>query len=274
MPYDRRLYLGAAAYYARGRPPYSADLAATLRRELGLDGAGRLLDVGCGPGTLTVELAGLFEAAVGVDPDAAMLAEAAAQAAARGVGGIEWVRAVAEEIATLRLGRFRVITFGQSFHWTEREAVAEAAYDLLLPGGSLVLVDHTVTGRPRPPSAGYPPMPHGQVRQLVEHYLGPVRRDGTGPAAPPADRHADALARTRFGPPRTVFAPGRADLVRDIDSVVANYHSMSWAAPHMFGDDFDRYETQLRALLRRHAPDGRWWDWPGDTELTIATRPT
>jgi ubiquinone/menaquinone biosynthesis C-methylase UbiE len=36
----------------------------------------RLLDVGCGPGVLAVRLAGLFEAVVGLDPDADMLTEA------------------------------------------------------------------------------------------------------------------------------------------------------------------------------------------------------
>ena len=52
--------------------------------ELGLDGSGRLLDGGCGPGILTVRLAYLFEEAVGLDPDAAMLAEGRRVADGRG----------------------------------------------------------------------------------------------------------------------------------------------------------------------------------------------
>jgi cyclopropane fatty-acyl-phospholipid synthase-like methyltransferase len=39
-----------------------------LAEDLGLDGSGRLLDVGCGPGVLAVRLAHLFEDAVGLDP--------------------------------------------------------------------------------------------------------------------------------------------------------------------------------------------------------------
>ena len=54
-PYDPTLYLGAAAHYTPGRPPYSRELAATLATEAGLDGSGRLLDFGCGPGSLTVD---------------------------------------------------------------------------------------------------------------------------------------------------------------------------------------------------------------------------
>jgi SAM-dependent methyltransferase len=58
-----------------GRPAYSPELEAVLAREAGLDGSGRLLDVGCGPGVLAVRLAHLFGQAVGLDPDADMLAE-------------------------------------------------------------------------------------------------------------------------------------------------------------------------------------------------------
>jgi precorrin-6B methylase 2 len=61
MDYDPTQYLGSARHYLAGRPPYSAELAAVLAAELELDGTGRLLDVGSGPGVLAVQLAGLFE---------------------------------------------------------------------------------------------------------------------------------------------------------------------------------------------------------------------
>lgn len=49
--WDESLYAGSAAHYGVGRMPYSPSLADAIRRELGLDGTGRLLDVGCGPGS-------------------------------------------------------------------------------------------------------------------------------------------------------------------------------------------------------------------------------
>lgn len=273
VPYDPTLYRGAAEYYARGRPAYSAFLESTLEAELGLDGSGRLLDVGCGPGVIAIRLAGCFDEAIGLDPDADMLDAAARRAHDAGVENIGWVRAVAEDIPELDLGTFRLVTFGQSFQWTDRERVAEAVYDILEPDGELALITHAHEGRPQPSGPGLPEIPHDEIHALVRRYLGPRRRAGQGFRSEPTDRYEDALARTRFGPPRRIFAAGRPDIVRDIDSVVAGFLSMSFAAPHLFGDERDAFEADLRALLAARSPTGRFWDWPGDTEVLLARKP-
>src|ERR1700739_696757 len=96
--YDPTIYKGAAAHYRYGRPPYSPRLEKVLAEELDLDGTGRLLDGGCGPGILTVRLAHLFDEAVGLDPDAAMLAEGERVARERGIENIRWVQALAEDL--------------------------------------------------------------------------------------------------------------------------------------------------------------------------------
>jgi SAM-dependent methyltransferase len=241
--------------------------------ECGLDGTGRLLDVGCGPGVLAVELAPLFTETLGLDPDADMLDEAAKHAARAGVTDIGWVQGLAEEIPALDLGMFQLVTFGQSFHRTDRERVAEEVYELLEPGGCIALVAPTVEGRPKPPGPGHPEIPHDAIRALIDEYLGPERRAGHGLAPPPVDRYEDALGRTRFGKPKHVFAPGRPDIVQDVDGVLANYLSMSFAAPHLFGDRLELFEADLRQMLNVRSPSRLFWDWPGDTEVVIATKP-
>jgi ubiquinone/menaquinone biosynthesis C-methylase UbiE len=144
MSYDPMIYQGAAEHYRDGRPAYSPQLEAVLTEELDLDGSGRLLDGGCGPGILTVRLAHLFEEAVGLDPDPAMLAAGRRVARERGVTNIRWVRALAEDLPGAAPGPYRLVTFGQSFHWTDEVRVAEAVYDMLEPGGALALIVHTV----------------------------------------------------------------------------------------------------------------------------------
>ena len=272
VDYDPTQYLGAAPYYLRGRPAYSADLASVLADELGLDGTGNLVDVGSGPGTVGVQLARLFDHVTLVEPDPGMLAEARSHAAAAGLSSVEFIRATAEELPELGLGPLRVVTFGQSFHRTNRLVVAEAVYQLLEPGGSLVLISHDPT-RPAPPApAGTSPIPHEQIRELITTFLNSELRSGNRLVADySVERFEHTLPRTSFGTSRTVFAPGRPDIIRDADGVLAGCLSMSYAAPHLFGPRLDEFITALRELLQRHSPTGRFWDWPGDTEILIAT---
>jgi SAM-dependent methyltransferase len=271
--YDPTLYEGAAAHYRYGRPPYSPQLEEVLTGELGLDGSGRLLDGGCGPGILTIRLAHLFEGVVGLDPDAAMLAEGRRVADERGVANIRWVQAVAEDLPDAAPGPYRLVTFGQSLHWTDEVRVAEAVYDLLEAGGALALVVHTVEGRPEPPSPGPPRIPHDEIEALVEKYLGTTRRAGQGVSPVRTHRFEDVLVRTRFGAPRSIFVPGIPDLLRDSESVLSGYFSLSISAPHLYGDRADDFAIEVRELLAERSPDGVFWDWPGDTEVVLARKP-
>jgi SAM-dependent methyltransferase len=273
VPYDPTIFLGAAAHYRYGRPPYSPGLEALLAREAGLDGGGRLLDVGCGPGVLTVRLAHLFQQAVGLDPDTDMLAEARRAAGQSGITDIRWVQGLAEDLPAVAPGPYRLVTFGQSFHWTAGQSVAETVYDMLEPGGALALIVHTVAGRPRPPDPGVPPIPHDEIKALLKKYLGSTRRAGQGTAAERTHRFEDVLPRTRFGVPRQFFVPGIPDLLRDSESVLSGYFSLSFSAPHLFGDRLDDFAAEVRALLASRSAEGIFWDWPGDTEVVMARKP-
>src|SRR6266511_5253881 len=207
--YDPTIYRGSAAYYARGRPPYSRALVTTLVAEVGLDGSSRLLDVGCGPGVLTIAFADHVAEAIGLDPDAEMLAEGARRAVHGGIANIRWLQALAEDIPTLDLGRFRLVTFGQSFHWTDRERVAEAVYDMLEPSGPLALIAHVHEGRPRPSGPGQPPIPYRALSGLEHRHLigqvGEAARAGFRAASAAAPCHTREVQRA--GAPRV---PGAA----------------------------------------------------------------
>jgi SAM-dependent methyltransferase len=270
VPYDPTIYLGSAAHYRYGRPPYSPGLEAVLTDEAGLDGTGRLLDAGCGPGVLTTRLAHLFEQAVGLDPDAGMLAEGRRAAGEQGIKNIRWIQGLAEDLPAVAPGPYKLVTFGQSFHWTDERHVAETVYDMLEPGGTLALIVHTVTGRPRPADPGVPPIPHDEIKALVAGYLGATRRVGQGTAPERTHRFEDVLARTRFGVPRQLFVPGLPDLLRDSESVLAGYLSLATSAPHLFGDRLDDFAGEVRALLASRSAEGLFWDWPGDTEVVMA----
>lgn len=235
--WDPSLYAGSARYYARGRAAYPPELAAAFAAELGLDGSGRLLDVGCGPGSLTLLLAGSFEEAAGLDADGDMLAEAGRLAAAAGIGNCRWVHRRAEELPA-GLGRFRLITFAQSFHWFDRPRVAAAARGMLAPGGVCAHV-HASTHEEVDPA----------IAELVRAYLGPVRRAGQGllPGGT-AGGEAEIYRAAGFHGPQRFDVPGRV-VTRTADEVVAGVFSLSSSAPHLFGDRRAEFEAELRQLL-------------------------
>ena len=66
---------------------------------------------------------------------------------------------------------------------------------------------------------------------------------------------------------------GRDDLMRDVDEVVSGSMSMSYSAPHLFGERLRSFTDEVRRLLTERSPSGEFWDWPGDTAITIARKP-
>ncbi|MEV8347391.1 class I SAM-dependent methyltransferase [Streptomyces niveus] len=271
--WDSTLFRGSAAHYERGRLPYAPGLARTLAAVLGLDGRGRLLDVGCGPGIVTLAMAPYVAEVIGVDPDEDMLAQAARQAGLRGVDNARWVAARAEELPA-GLGEFRAVVFAQSFHWTDRDETAAVVREMLVPGGAFVHVADLK--EPPAPAAPLPrpAPPYERIGELVRRYLGPVRRAGQGTLVNGTPGREDlVLARAGFVDFERHVVPAGDVVDRPADSVVAWVFSRSDSAPHLFGGRRADFERELRALLREAAPDGRFAEYLPPTEIMIWRRP-
>jgi SAM-dependent methyltransferase len=261
--WDESLFAGAARYYEQGRLPYAPGLADAFARSLALDGQGRLLDVGCGPGTVALRLAPLFEAVVGLDPDPEMLAYASRAAAERGIGNATWVRQRAEALPA-GLGSFRVVTFAASFHWMDRPRVASAVATMLDPGGAVVQVDAPGYRIDEPSaetpqgSLPFPPPPDDALDQLRRQYLGSDRRAGHGIRNTSPDGEDGVFQQAGFLPADTVTVPDQRAVERTIDDIVAAVFSTSSTAPHLFGDRQEDYERDLREILTQASPSGRF----------------
>lgn len=256
--WDETLYAGSAGHYGVGRMPYPPGLVDAAAAELRLDGRGRLLDVGCGPGSLTLLLAPSFAAAVGVDADPDMLAEARRRARGTGVP-IAWRHLRAEELPA-ELGTFRVATFAQSFHWMDQPLVARRVRAMLEPDGAWVHV-HTTTHRgvAGDEALPFPRPPWARIDDLVGRYLGPVRRAGRG-SLPTGARSGEeeVMRRTGFHGPTRIGLAGGLIVERGVDEVTAAVFSLSSSAPHLFGGRLPAFATDLRALLAEHSARGRF----------------
>jgi SAM-dependent methyltransferase len=258
--WDSSLYAGSAGYYAVGRVAYPVQLADTLVAALRLDGSGRLLDVGCGPGSLTLLLAPHFAEAIGVDADADMLAEAARLAEELQLRNVSWQQLRAEDLPA-DLPHVRVATFAQSFHWMDRPRVAAAVRSMLEPGGSLVHVHATThQGVDSDLALPHPRPPREAITELVQRYLGPQRRAGRGVLTTGTPGGEDAIYRAAgfHGPDRLTVAGWFVQ--RTAEEVAASVYSLSGSAPHLFGDQLDAFDAELTQLLTETSADGLYSD--------------
>jgi SAM-dependent methyltransferase len=227
--WDPTLYEGSAQFYARGRMPYPEALADALRDELALDGTGRLLDVGCGTGKLTVVLAPLFAEVIGIDADTAMVAEATRRSPANAT----FRRLRAEELPA-DLGVFDVVAFAQSFHWMQQMDVARTVRAMLRPGGAFVNVGATT-------HEGDGDVPRAEIEALIRRYLG--ERPSTR-----SDERRN-LGAVGFEGPTEIDVPRDEVIERGEDDVVASVFSLSYASPERLGERRAAFERDLRALL-------------------------
>jgi SAM-dependent methyltransferase len=256
--WDESVFEGTAAHYRAGRNPYASGLADAFADALHLDGRGRLLDVGCGPGSVTLLLAPHFAQVVGVDADPGMIAEAERAADETGIDHATWRRLRAEELPG-GLGTFRVVTFAQSFHWMDRPRVAAAVRGMVEPDGAVVQVDQWH----RPPAelrrAGpHPRIPEEAIDELRVRWLGPDRRAGQGFRNTSPSDEDEIFQAAGFASEVDVIVPDERMLERTADEVVAWVLSTSSTAPHLFGDRLADFERDLRAVLAKASPDGRF----------------
>lgn len=224
-------------------------MLARIRTAFGLDGTGRLLDLGCGTGELARPLHADFEEVVGVDSSPEMLAEAGRQSVQAGVTNIRWLCMPAEEI-TDRLGRFSLVTLGNSFHWMRRGEVLDKVYDLLEPGGGVAIVGN---------SCGiWEGVDQWErvAREVVVRWLGPQRRTRAGTFHDEVGAEKVVLARSRF----VGMEVNEHHWARpvDIDTILGELYSTSFANHALLGDKGDAFEADLRRSLLALKPSGQF----------------
>lgn len=119
------------------------DRRAALRAFIGLTPEDELLDVACGPGSLALDLAPHIARATGYDITPAMLDQARAAQAERGIANVEWVLGDAAGLP-FPDAAFSVVGSSAAFHHFEqpRQILAEMMR-VCRPGGRVVVLDVT-----------------------------------------------------------------------------------------------------------------------------------
>src|SRR5215471_3440457 len=128
-----------AAEYDRHRPAYPDELIDQACRIAGLGTGDAVLEVGCGSGQLTRSLAGRGLRMTAVEPGTNLLSLARRNLA--GAVEVEFVNDRFED-ARLPRERFLAVFSASAFHWVDPEVSWQKAADVLVPGGTLALVQY------------------------------------------------------------------------------------------------------------------------------------
>jgi ubiquinone/menaquinone biosynthesis C-methylase UbiE len=249
------VFTECAPYY-KFRAPYAPEAFANIQTSFGLTDASRALDLGCGPGTVSIPLARIVGSVVAIDPCVEMIEEGRQFAEGAGCGNVQW-RCMKAEDVTDELGQFDVVTMGQSFHWMQRDLVLERVARLIKPGGGLVVIN---PGRRRPQES-WEPLAH----DVLTRYVVPQERH---PCKSPELPHEPALLRSAFFAKFTTKEYAM-DFERDIASIVGYVYSMSTSPKSAFGARDEEFEGELSDALRKINPSGIFKERV-ETELMVA----
>src|SRR5260370_10838402 len=141
-----RVFDEIAAEYDRRRPTYPDELVDQACRVAGIGSGDHVLEVGCGSGQLTRGLAARGLHVTALEPGKSLIA--LARQNLEGAGEVEFVNAQFED-ALLPREQFQAVFSASAFHWVDPKVSWQEAADVLVPGGTLALVQYCGLEEPR-----------------------------------------------------------------------------------------------------------------------------
>ena len=234
-------FQGAAHHYAAHRPCVPGEVVARMSvPSLDSTAFSALLDMGCGTGLSTPERSPRSSRGPSRStPDPAMLAEAPP---ARQPEGFERRMAAArgDRDATPNRGPLRLAVACRSFHWMNQRRLLGTLRGILEPGGGIAIIGDGSFW------TGTDPW-QTTVREVIQRFLGPDRRAGSGTYTPPAEPYPALLASTGFTDVQFTQIP--VTRTWDVEHILGYLYSTSFSARHLYTDRLQQFEATLRADL-------------------------
>lgn len=235
--FSRDAYVGTAGYYSLYRLPYPDTLIEQLRLQAKITGRGRLVDLGCGPGRLSLPLSRYFARVTAVDIEREMVREGQKKARERGIGNIRWQvsRAESFQVASRTV---ELVTIGEAFHRFDQRVVAERARRWLKPGCCIALIWQNHPWQGRDPW-------HQAIRETM-HRWAPSQASSEVPL-PKILPFEEVLIEAGFGEvERREFVVGH---VWTIEELIGFFYSTSILSKRTLGAKAAEFELDLRARL-------------------------
>jgi SAM-dependent methyltransferase len=226
----------ASGHYVLGRPGYPATFVRRVVEAAGLHRRHRLLDLGCGPGTVAIGFAPHVGSVLAVDPEPGMLAEARAAVARAGV------KVEVLEGSSLTLGpawgRFQAVTMGRSFHWMDRAETLRRLDPMIDRGGAVILLGENQTATDAPSLRAW--------QEIIDRYAAgdPGRAEVKSPDYPP---HQGMLRASAFSALEEVKE--LEERTTGVEDLVHRAYSISSTTEKRLGTRAAAMAEEIRAAL-------------------------
>ncbi|MFA5358737.1 MAG: class I SAM-dependent methyltransferase [Patescibacteria group bacterium] len=244
------LFKSAAKGYTKYRGEYPKEVIEKIIAKLNLDGSGRLLDIGCGDGTLTFALSKYFKEVVAVDISIEMINEGKKRAKALGVNNINWIVKSANSLND-DIGRFDCITIAKALHWFDIEKVLSLSHKILKHNSAIVILGGKSIWNYAPTEW------EKKIIEIIKKYLGPERMTINGKFLVSQKPYEGYLKEAGFKNIK-VFGYTTPKGPKTVDEVLAEQFSTSYAAKELFGNRLINFEQELKNELLKIRPDNKF----------------
>ena len=215
-----RPFRTAAPYYFRYRPAYPPELIARLAEVASVDREARVLDLGCGPGSLAIPLAEYAGEVVAVDVEPAMIDELSRAAPEN----VTVVLGRAEEVDE-SWGAFRLVTVGRAIHWFDAQLVLNTLTQIT---STVALCGDDIR------ESGAQSLALNLATELIDEP--PIRRPGR--------RYADILPASPFSVVEVISVEVERSWTPD--ELIGFVYSTAAASPERLGGRRGEFEAQVR----------------------------
>lgn len=245
---ENDFFKSTAKYYAKYRDEYQLGLIQIIVDAFKLDGSEGLLDLGCGTGRISMLFHEYFSEIIGVDISDEMIKAAKVEAKRQQIKHIEWINMSAEKINN-DLGKFKLITCGESFHWMNREKVLDICYDILVPNGGFVILG----------AGGAIAKGEGSwqqaVREVIEKWVGRKRKNSKW-MQEKYKGHEEIMKESRF----SLIKQGEIKYkkIYSLEEIVGFLYTTSYCNKALLGDRLLLFEEDLKNTLLRINSDGKF----------------
>jgi SAM-dependent methyltransferase len=252
------LFRGTAADYDRFRLGYPDALIEHLRTELGLDGTGRLLDLGAATGQVARALAPSFAEVWAVDAEPDMIEYASAH-----YPDIRWFLARAEDFDAPP-AHFDLVTAGNCFHRFDRPVVAANVAHWLKPRGALAVL---WSSSPSDDSGPW----QAALRQTIEEWTVRAGAADRAPSGWQRHEYPDEVVLREAGFARIEKRHFPTRQMTTVDELIGFLRSTSFASREAMGKYAEEFYADVAARLRGADPSGEF-EQVIDHALMIARR--